>query len=254
MFTHDSPRIRAVGVLLGSTLAWVLIAGLPSVAQGQEVRLARNEKATEQAIAASLIADIYQRAGLSAKVQALPAARANAQALSGEVGGEVARVQGYATKNASLIKVEPAYYALTTAAFAKAGRGITITSKEDLKKYRVAIIRGVAHTRDATADLTGTLHAVGTAEQIYLMLDAGRVDVALDAGVNGPYVIQKLGLKGLAHVGDVARLELFNILSPANSALAPRISDAIQALKDAGELEALAKKHEDAFLSGGTTP
>ena len=93
---------------------------------------------------------VWMQGGFTAKVQPLPAARANAMTLSGEQDGEVARIQAYATKNPSLIKVEPAYYYLTTTAFAKADKGITISSKDDLKKYKVGLVRGIAHAEAAT--------------------------------------------------------------------------------------------------------
>ena len=70
--------------------------------------------------------------------------RANAMTLAGEKDGEVGRVLAYTTKNPGLIRVEPAYYHLSTTAFAKSDKGIKITSKEDLQKYRVGIVRGIA--------------------------------------------------------------------------------------------------------------
>jgi ABC-type amino acid transport substrate-binding protein len=218
----------------------------------QEVNLSRNEKATEQAIASSLLIDIYKRAGITAKVQAVPAARANAAALSGEKDGEVGRIQAYATKNPTLVKVEPPYYYITTAVFAKADRGITVASKDDLKKYKVGIVRGVAHTEAATAGLAG-VQVAGDAEQMFQMLDAGRIDIALDAGVNGPYVTKKLGLSGIKQVGEVAKLDLFAILAPGKKDLAPKLSATIKSLKDSGELDKLIKKHEEDFHKSGAS-
>jgi polar amino acid transport system substrate-binding protein len=217
------------------------------------VHLARNEKATEQAIAALLITDIYQRAGLNAKIQPLPGARANAMALVGEKDGEVARVQAYASKNTSLIKVEPAYYYLTTTAFAKGDKAITIRSKDDLKKYRVGIVRGIAHAEAATEGIA-TLQVLRDYDQMYRMLDADRIDVAIDTGVNGAHIVKRLGLKGIQPVGELARLDLFNILAPAKTALAPKIAAAIKSLKDSGELTKLAQRYEAEFAKSGAAP
>lgn len=230
-----------------------LFLPLASQMQAQEVNLARNEKATEQAIASLLIADIYKRAGLTARIQPLPGARANAMALAGEKDGEVARIQGYATRNATLIKVEPAYYYLTTTAFAKADKGISITSKEDLKKYKVGIVRGIAHAEAATEGISG-LQVVGDYDQMYQMLDAGRIDVAIDAGVNGPYFLKKLGFSGIKAVGDLARLDLFHILSAGKKDLSPKIGTAIKMLKDSGELAKLAQRYEEEFIKSGAAP
>ena len=95
-----------------SVLCGAVAMSLVSLTSAQEVNLASNEKATEQVIAALILTDIYKNAGLTVKIQPLPGARANAVTLSGEKDGEVARVQAYANKNATLITVEPAYFQL----------------------------------------------------------------------------------------------------------------------------------------------
>ena len=82
-------------------------------------------------------------------------------------------------------------------------------------------------------------------DQLYQMLDAGRIDVAIDEGINGPVTVKGLGLTGITQVGEIARLDLFNVLTPAKKDLAPKISAAIKALKDSGELAKLTKRYEE---------
>ena len=230
---------RLVLVLAGAAS----LAATPMVL-AQSLNLASNENAIGQAVAAKLLTDIYKKAGLSAQITPMPAARANAMALAGEKDGEVARIPAYFAKNTTLFKVEPGYYYLTTGAFAKADKGVTIASKDDLKKYKVGIVRGIAHAEAATEGLPG-LQVTSSYDQLYQMLDAGRIDVAIDEGINGPVTLKKLGLKGITQVGEIARLDLFNVLVPTKKDLAPKISAAIKALKDSGELAKLTKRYED---------
>lgn len=230
-----------------TTLTTVVAMCVGSMAMAQEVHLARNENAIGQAVAAKLLTDIYKKAGLGINITPLPGARANAVALAGEKDGEVARIAPYFAKNPTLIKVEPGYYYLTTGAFAKSDKGITIASKDDLKKYKVGIVRGIAHAETATEGLAG-LQVTGSYDQLYQMLEAGRIDVAIDEGINGPATLKGLGLKGITQVGEIARLELFNVLTPAKKDLAPKISAAIKALKDSGELAKLTKRYEEEAL------
>jgi polar amino acid transport system substrate-binding protein len=222
------------------------------LAQAQDVHLARNANAADQAVAAMIATDIYKRAGFKAVVQPMPAARATAADLAGEVDGEVGRIQAYADKNTSLLKVDPAYYFLTTTAFVKDGKGIKITSKDDLKKYKVGIIRGVAHTTVATAGHPA-LEVVGDADQLYKMLEAGRIDVALDSGVNGPFMVKKLGLSGIVEAGTVARLDLFLILNPAKKDLEAKLAGVVSGLKASGELDKMARKYEQDFIASGAS-
>lgn len=226
-----------------STLAAIIALSVGTAAVAQEVQLARNENAIGQAVAAKLLTDIYKKAGLGINIAPLPAARANAVALAGDKDGEVARIAPYFAKNPSLFKVEPGYYYLTTAAFAKSDKGVTINSKDDLKKYKVGIVRGIAHAEAATEGLAG-LQVTGSYDQLYQMLEAGRIDVAIDEGINGPSTLKGLGLKDITQVGEIARLDLFNVLTPAKKDLAPKISAAIKALKDSGELAKLTKRYE----------
>lgn len=243
--TFTSLASKAVlGVAALTLTAWV---------GAQEVNLARNEKATEQAIASLILADIYKKAGYTAKIQPLPGARANAVTLAGEKDGEVGRVQGYATKNPSLIKVEPSYYFLTTTAFAKGDKNITIASKDDLKKYKVGVVRGIAHAEAAAEGVAG-LQVVGDYDQMYQMLEAGRIDVALDAGVNGPYVIKKLGLKDIKAVGDIAKLDLFTMMHESKKDIAAKVGATIKSMKDSGDLAKLVKRHEEEFIKSGVAP
>jgi len=217
---------------------------LAPVAFAENVNLGSNENSASQVVAAKLLTEIYKKAGLTLNVTPMPGARANAMALAGQKDGEVARVPAYFVKNTTLIKVEPAYYYLSSAAFAKSERGVTITSKDDLKKYKVGIVRGVAHAESATEGLAG-LQVANSADQMYQMLDAGRIDVAIDEGINGPITLKRLGLKGIAQVGEIARLDLSHVLVPAKKDMAPKISAAIKALKDSGELAKQTKRYED---------
>jgi len=216
----------------------------------EDVKLGRNAKATEQAVAALILSDIYSQAGLNAVVEPMPAARANAAAVAGKKHGEVGRIQAYADNNPSLIQVKPPYYYITTTGFAKNEQNISISTREDLAKYKVGVIRGVAHTHAATDGHPNT-QVVSDADQLYKMLAAGRIDIALDAGINGPYMLKKLGIKGVSAIGDLARLDLFAILHPSRSDLEPKIASAVQELIDTNKLDALIEKHESAFLASG---
>ncbi len=249
-----SVALRPLFFIVFRTLFLPLTLLLPAqFSWAQELRLARNELAAEQAVAALILADIYARLGMQIPVQALPGARANALALSGEMDGEVGRVQSYADKNPALIQVKPAYHYLNSVAFAKSGKGIVIANRAALKPYRVGIVRGIAHAENATAGLAN-VETVRTYEQLFQMLESGRIDVAIDTSANGAYMIHKLGLKDIQTVGTLARLDLFHMLNPRQAALAPRLGAQIKRMQESGELETLARKIADDFMRSNATP
>lgn len=213
----------------------------------QELYLAANEKATEQQVAEILLKEIYKSAGLVAKVEPLPGARANAAALRGEKDGEVARIRAYSERYPSLIRVDPPYYYLTTAVFAKPG-GKPIKDKADLASYRVGIVRGIAHAEAAVSGMS-KVEVVSDYEQLFRMLDAGRIDVAIDTGINGRMTIKRLALAKVEQIGELARLDLHTLLHPKNEAMAVRIGNAIRGMKASGELDKLIERAEYEVIS-----
>jgi polar amino acid transport system substrate-binding protein len=215
--------------------------------------LASNEKAVEQVVASSILKDIYLRAGLKVNIIPMPAARANSTNLKGIHDGELARILAYSKKFPQLIRVEPAYYYLVSTAFSKTQNKIKIKSKADLAHLRIGVVRGVAHAELATVQLKN-VDLVDDYEKLYTMLQSGRFDVVIDTEINGLYRIKKLGLKDVEIAGRLRKLELYNILNSKNSNLVPKISAAIQSLKNSGELDHLIKKYESEFSQSGAIP
>ncbi len=244
MKTHQ--RILNGRWIFGLALGMAMLAPLSTGAQeARELRLVRNELATEQNIAALVLEEIYRREGWVMRSTPLPATRANALALAGEVDGEVGRIQAYAEKNPTLLQVKPALYYLETVAFAR--KGIKLTNRESLAPYRVGVVRGIEHARMAAATAK-RIEAVSTYEQMFRMLEAGHIDVAIDSGANGKRVLHKLGLNDIQAVGTLARLDLFHLLHPRQALVADKIGKQIKLLKETGELDKLVSKAENQII------
>lgn len=230
------------------------LCGVASLgAQAVTLRLAANEKLAEQAVAQTVLAEVYHQAGLDLIVTPLPPARANAENLDGTQDGEVARIESYGAKYPSLVRVRPAYYSLTTAVFAREDFSQNIKEKQDLRGYRLGVLRGVQHSLDATEGLP-LVQVTQTAEQLYRLLASGRIDLAIDTGINGTYYIKKQNLIGLKEVGTLARLELFHYLNPRHRGLAAKIGTVIQKLIEKRELVPLVERQEKAYLASGVAP
>jgi len=234
-------------------IALVLGLALSSAADPTVLRLAMNENAVEQSIAAAILKEVYRKAGLEARIEPLPGARANANLLAGQLDGEVARVRSYAERNPTLVRVEPSYYHLRTTAFARDGSGIAVEGKDDLRPYRVGHVRGIAHA-EAIAEGLPRVEVCNGYEQLYRMLADGRIDVAVDTDVNGIARLRAMGLKNIVPVGTLARLELFHILAPARSAWAPKIGAAIRAMRRSGELDRITARLEKESRPAGAEP
>ena len=220
----------------------------------ETLSLASNEKAVEQAVATLLLADIYAKIGLKASVDPLPGKRANKLAVEGKKDGEVARIGPYANRYPSLLRVDPPYYYLTTAVFGKKGRLSEIASKDDLSNYHVAVVTGIAHAA-AGSDKAKSVTIVTKYNQLYHLVAAGRIDFAIDTGINGLAELHRLGLEEEVElVGVITRYELHNILHKRNAALRPKIGATITAMQQSGELGRLIEKYEKKVISEWKKP
>ena len=234
-------------IKLSIILCAVLIASMKP-ATAETIKISVIDTSVVQKIAGQLLVEVNSKAGIDTTLVPMPAKRANAMAMAGKTDGEVARIRAYGNRFDTLTLVEPAYYQVTTAAFAKKSSGIVIDSADDLKNYKVAIERGVLHAARAVAghpDVT----EVSSGDQLFKMLDAGRVDVVVIGLMSGRLLTQSLGQTEITPVGSIANTELFAVLTEKNSYLAPRISTAIQEMKANGELQSLASKYEEQLIT-----
>lgn len=238
---HFARRARSYLVLLLTFWLW----NAPN-ALAEEINLACNEKLAQQIVAGKILTDIYQRVGLVAKISPYPPLRANRVLLNGAVDGEVARAESYANDNPTLVKVTPSYYSTKIAVFSK--KPLTITSIDELAKYKLGVILGVTYADHLTKGMKDVQYA-SNASALFMMLEAGRFDVAIDASLNGNFILQRSKITDIKEVGTLGRIDFYNILSPKKKYLEPRISKMITTLSQTGELEKIQKRYEQEFLA-----
>ena len=206
-------------------------------------------KTGASAVAAKLLADIYRRAGLNLQIDVLPAPRASLTALSDKADGELIRIASYGQTYPQLLRLDPPFYRVSVRAYAQRARAVSVQSRDDLKHYSLASIRGMAYVQELTEHhpaLTLTQNPL----QLFRMLAAGRVDLAVCTTLAAQSAIVELGLKDLDSSPDLARFELHHYLHVRRRDMAPRVADVIRRMRDSGELEQLTAQYEAAALSG----
>lgn len=218
----------------------MLLPWLAGLAQAQTLQVAANEGLAVQRVAERVLNEIYRRSDLRMEVEFLPPVRATLMLKRGQMDGEVARIGSYLQQNPEFVRVEPPYYAITTVAYTRQSMQQVFRTPADLLGYKVAIVRGVTHAKQATQSHP-TVNEVVSAESMFKMLLADRIDVALDTGLNGSILLESPAFqgKGLKASGTVAQYQLYHFLHPRHAGLAPRLGKTIEALKASGELERL---------------
>jgi ABC-type amino acid transport substrate-binding protein len=186
-----------------------------------------NENLIEQKIAEIILAEILKPAGINIKVKPLPPSRANEENVNLSVDGEIARISSYQEKNPSLKRVDPPYYYLATAVFCSDPKKNNFKNKDDIRNSSVATIRGVAHS-DAVLVGHPKILSIDSAHQMFELLNAKRVDIAIDTLVNGQKIILNKKFSGIKVCGIIARHDLHIYLNKRSDSHYNLISKAIK--------------------------
>lgn len=235
----EAPTRRRLlaGALLG--------LALPAADAADTLTITAVSKTGGSGVAARLLADIYRRAGLALQIEVLPAARASLMTLNGKADGDLMRIPGYGQIYPQLVRVDPPFYRVTVRAYSLPARGASVQTREDLKHYSVGAVRGMVYAQELTENhpaLTLTQNPL----QLFRMLAAGRLDIAICTTLAAQSATGSLGLKDIDGSPDLVRLELHHYLHARRKEFAPRIAEAIRRMKDSGELDQLTAQYEAA--------
>lgn len=191
-----------------------------------------DRKALEQLSQESL-----RRIGVDLKLVSLPSERSLIAANLGEVDGEGLRVAGLGGPDGpypNLIQVPERFVRISFVAFSKNATISLDNGWDSLKPYRIAFINGwkmfEANTQGARV-----VHKVDKPEQLFRMLDEGRVDVVLYTHADGVLLARNLGLGALAPLSPALKeVDMYLYLHKKHQALVPKLSQALRDLKADG--------------------
>lgn len=193
----------------------------------------------EQEVGRIVLPQIYKNIGIDITITPLPAKRAELLASIGQSDGEIMRIWSYADENKEMIRVPTPYYSLQTMPFSLASKQLNIVSKDDLKRYKLAKIRGVKHTDNITNGLSHVVEMNST-ENMFKILQSGLVDVVLTNTTGGQLILKKLGYQNIIPAKmPLAVFPLYHYIHQKNKKLVPLINQEIMRLRQSGELETL---------------
>lgn len=203
----------------------------------------------EQEVGRIVLPLIYKNIGIDITITPLPAKRAELLASIGQSDGEIMRIWSYADENKEMIRVPTPYYSLQTMPFSLASKHLNIVSKDDLKKYKLAKIRGVKHTDNITNGLSNVVEMNST-ENMFKILQSGLVDVALTNTIDGQLILKRLGYQNIIPAKKpLAVFPLYHYIHQKNKNLVALINQEIMRLQQSGELETLIALAEKQVIS-----
>lgn len=208
-------------------------------ANADKYRFVAIEGLVAQQIGSQVMTEIYRQLGHQIHITPMPAKRAQRQAISGIEDGEIMRVYFYGDQNPEMIRIPIPIHAVETTGFVRKDKQIIVKSREDLKKYRVAKVRGIKHTDLVARDLT-RIHESNSIVHMMNALVADHIDIALTTLVDGQLSIQRMRLTDIKPLDPpLALRRLYHYVHQKNAHLVPQLTDKIEEFKKTGQLQDL---------------
>ena len=173
----------------------VLLAAA-GMAYGQRIVISTfDEKSPNLDIAERIMAEAYQRIGMTLDIRRLPGERAIQTANYGDLDGDLIRRNGMSQTYPNLIMVPVTIITIDFVVFAKEKR-FPVKGWESLIPYNVGYRRGVKSVETNLAEGTKS-ESVTTLVQAFNKLYAGRNDVVIDTRFGGLAKLNDLGMKNI---------------------------------------------------------
>lgn len=230
-------RRRAAGWFASACVAgWLGSPALTTAhaADRPVLTLSTNNTPLDRKALQALSEEAGRRAGIDVKFVSLPSERSLVAANQGEVDGEGLRVAGLDESYVNLVRVPERYISISFVAFAKDTSISVAQGWDSLKPYRVAHIHGWKMF-ESNAGTARTVNKVDKAEQLFQMLDHGRIDLALYTLADGVALSRKLGLQGVVALSPTLKdVDMFLYLHRKHAALVPKVAAALREMKADG--------------------
>jgi polar amino acid transport system substrate-binding protein len=215
-------------------LALCLGFGSAAAADTTTITVSTNNTPLDRQALHDLSKEAFRRIGVEFKLVTLPSERSLHSANLGEVDGEGLRVAGLSGQYPNLVQVPERYIGISFVAFARDATIRLEQGWESLKPHRIAFINGWKMF-EANASGARSVSKVDKPDQLFLMLDSGRVDLALYTRTDGVALARAMGLGAIAPIAPALKdVDMYLYLNRKHEALVPRLSQALREMKADG--------------------
>lgn len=224
----------------------ILLFAIPHITIASEKLVFTGIKgAVNSDIGMDVLTKAYSQLGIKILYRPLPGERALRVANSGKVDGEVFRIANVQKRYKNLIQVPTQINILPAIAYTK-GKKININGWHSLKSYRIGIQVGIKFAERGTKGMNPT--RVDTNEQLFKMLDSGRIDLAIAAQSNGLKTLKKLNTKQISGLTPaIEEYPLYHYLHKKNAHLINKLNAVLIKMTRQGEIKAIRENHLKKF-------
>lgn len=220
------------------TLCFALFAS-SGFAQNATIVLSTNNTPIDRRALEMLTEEVGRRTGLEFKIVSHPSERSLHMANQGEVDGEGLRVAGLSNQYPNLVQIPERFIGTSFVAFSKGSAVKLDQGWQSLQPYRVSFITGWKMF-EANASGARTVTKVESPEQMFKMLDGGRVDLALYTRADGMALVRNMGLTSIVPLTPSLKdVDMYLYLHKRHEPLVGRIAQALRDMKTDGSYKKL---------------
>lgn len=211
-----------------------LLFGLAIAVRAETITISTNNTPLDRQALHDVSKEAFRRIGVDFKLVSLPSERSLHSANLGEVDGEGLRVPGLASQYPNLVQVPERYIGISFVAFARDNSIRLDHGWDSLKPHRVAFINGWKMF-EGSAGGARAVTKVDKAEQMFLMLDGGRIDLALYTRTDGVALARRMGLSSIVPLAPALKdVDMYLYLNRKHEALVPKLAQALREMKSDG--------------------
>lgn len=193
-------------------------------------------------VAVELLQEAYRMNGHKLRPQLVPSQRALFMAENGLVDGDLFRIEGIEAEHPNLVPVPyPLLHGHVSALLARAGN--ECADKLPDGPLIAAVRRGVIIEKRAAQSLGLIPVYTGSYAQVEMLLDSGRVDLALISEIEGISPLTRRAFKRHQKLcAPVARFTLFHYLHRRHAELANTLAETLEQLETSGEKQRILER------------
>lgn len=235
-------------ILMPVLLALVsVLFALPSFAQEPDLVLstwanAPFTKPDRSGYLDRILIEAFNQHNLQIKIIPMPSERSIKQANEGETDGEFMRVDMIGQLYPNLLMVPESIFNMEFVAFTTRD-DVKIDGWQSLEPYRVGIVVGWKILEANVKNTQGGRQDIPEPDNLFRMVAANRLDIAVYSKEFGREIISRLGLAGMKDLGPpLAAKEMYLFLNKKHEQLIPQLAQTLKKMKEDGTFAAIERE------------
>lgn len=189
--------------------------------------------------------EIFDRLGKKVTIQeGVPSERSLNQVNSGIADGDGLRIPGLEKEYPNLVMVPEPYMSVQFIGFSK-NPATRLNGWESLMPFRIGYLTGWKVIEQNIKDIAFTFKPtpVTFEKQLFLMLDADRLDIAIHQRVDGLKIMKEMGLSGMHPLEEpLSVINLYLYVHKKHTDFIPQMVEVLKGMKADGAYDRLMKE------------